>query len=259
MSQHSIEFDLVGVDASIANAFRRIMIAEVTCFLSFKPTRIPNSPLQVPTICIENVFIWNNTSVLDDEILAHRIGLVPLNVDPSQIEMRGPTDQPTDRNTLIFNIQHECTRNPKAPNGSTDPNELYFNWELRSSHITWEPAGLQPEVFATTPAPTNKDIVLVKLRPGQQVHVELHAVKGVGKDHAKFSPVGGWFPAISKIYLLRILQLLPRIVCFLILKLLSRYLRILPKNSRNVFLLVLSRSTPRRKQSASTRIVRGKI
>jgi len=29
MSQHSVEFDLIGIDASVANAFRRIMIAEV--------------------------------------------------------------------------------------------------------------------------------------------------------------------------------------------------------------------------------------
>ena len=30
LSQRSVEFDLVGVDASIANAFRRILIAEVS-------------------------------------------------------------------------------------------------------------------------------------------------------------------------------------------------------------------------------------
>lgn len=33
LSQRSIEFDLVGVDASIANAFRRIIIAEVSSLL----------------------------------------------------------------------------------------------------------------------------------------------------------------------------------------------------------------------------------
>ena len=116
--------------------------------------------------------------------------------------MRSLSQQPTDRNTLIFKINHECTRNSKAPKGSTDPNELYFNSELKSSHIVWEPAGLQLEVFATKPAPTNKDIVLAKLRPGQQVNMELHAVKGVGKDHAKFSPVGEWCPFffLSKLY-----------------------------------------------------------
>ena len=30
----------------------------------------------------------------------------------------------------------------------------------------------------------------LKLRPGQQVSMQLHAVKGVGKDYAKFCSVG---------------------------------------------------------------------
>jgi DNA-directed RNA polymerase I and III subunit RPAC1 len=34
LSKHSVDFDIVGVDASIANAFRRIMIAEVSFVLS---------------------------------------------------------------------------------------------------------------------------------------------------------------------------------------------------------------------------------
>lgn len=79
---------MVGVDASIANAFRRILIAEV------------------PTVAIEHIYVWNNTSVIQDEVLAHRIGLVPLNVDPSVVEWRksGPgfDGQPNDRNTLVF-------------------------------------------------------------------------------------------------------------------------------------------------------------
>lgn len=53
------------------------------------------------------------------------------------------------------------------------------------------PQGEQAEVFeADPPRATNPNIVLAKLRPGQAVKMELHAVRGVGKDHAKFSPVG---------------------------------------------------------------------
>lgn len=47
------------------------------------------------------------------------------------------------------------------------------------------------------PAPTNGNIVLTKLRPGQEIDMELHAIKGLGKDHAKFSPVGT-FTLISR-------------------------------------------------------------
>lgn len=100
-------------------------------------------------------------------------------------------EQATDRNTLVFELKLACERNPHAPKGTTDPSQLYINHELKSSHLTWKPAGEQAEVFASNPpAPINSDIVLAKLRPGQEVHIELHAVKGAGRDHAKFSPVG---------------------------------------------------------------------
>ncbi|KZT27152.1 hypothetical protein NEOLEDRAFT_1131160 [Neolentinus lepideus HHB14362 ss-1] len=172
ISNRSIEFDLVGVDASIANAFRRILIAEV------------------PTVCIENVYVHNNTSVMVDEVFAHRLGMIPLNVDPALMDMRDSTGQATDRNTLVFRLNVTCTRNKSAPKDATDPAVLYHNAEVLSSHLKWEPAGEQESVFeGKPPAPTNPNIVLVKLRPGQEVDMEMHAVKGVGKDHAKFSPV----------------------------------------------------------------------
>lgn len=48
----------------LANSLRRIMISEA------------------PTMAIEHVYITNNTSVIQDEVLAHRLGLIPLLVDP---------------------------------------------------------------------------------------------------------------------------------------------------------------------------------
>ena len=46
-----IEFDLVGVDASLANAFRRLMLSEV------------------PSMAIEKIYMYNNTSIIQDEVL----------------------------------------------------------------------------------------------------------------------------------------------------------------------------------------------
>nr|KAF9651434.1 hypothetical protein BDM02DRAFT_736089 [Thelephora ganbajun] len=179
LSQRSIQFDLVGVDASIANAFRRILIAEV------------------PTIAIEHVYVWNNTSVIQDEVLAHRIGLVPLNVDPSYFEFKPDAqDQATDRNTLVFKLDVTCTRKPKTAivrgtkKAEPEPEEIYNHSIVTSGDLTWEPQGEQSEVFASKPPrPTNENIVLAKLRPGQEISMELHAIKGVGKEHAKWSPV----------------------------------------------------------------------
>ncbi|KAK7463709.1 DNA-directed RNA polymerase core subunit rpc40 [Stygiomarasmius scandens] len=172
LSNRSIEFDIVGVDASIANAFRRIMIAEV------------------PTVAAERVYIFNNTSVVQDEVLSHRIGLVPLNVDPRNLDMKADVEDPgTDRDTIIFRAHILCERNPKAPKGSEDPKELYKNHEFLSSHLVWQPAGEQASLMMKDIGPLNLNIVLAKLRPGQEIEMELHAVKGVGKDHAKFSPV----------------------------------------------------------------------
>ncbi|KAI0764285.1 insert subdomain of RNA polymerase alpha subunit [Trametes elegans] len=163
LSQRSIEFDLVGVDASIANAFRRIMLAEV------------------PTIAIEDVFVWNNTSIIQDEVLAQRLGLIPLNVDPALFTFRLPGDIPYDRNTLVFQLDVECSRGPKGE---------IINEYVTSGDLKWVPQGEQESVFGDLiPAATNKDIVIAKLRPGQVINMELHAIKGVGKEHAKWNPV----------------------------------------------------------------------
>lgn len=59
-SDFELEFDLIGQTPALANAYRRIMLSEV------------------PTMAIEKVYIYNNTSIIQDEILAHRIGLIPL-------------------------------------------------------------------------------------------------------------------------------------------------------------------------------------
>ena len=62
-SEESIEFDITGIDASVANALRRIMIAEI------------------PTMAFHKVLMYQNTSVIPDEVLIHRIGLMPLKID----------------------------------------------------------------------------------------------------------------------------------------------------------------------------------
>lgn len=39
-------------------------------------------------MAIEKVFVYNNTSIVQDEILAHRLGLIPICADPRLFEYK---------------------------------------------------------------------------------------------------------------------------------------------------------------------------
>ena len=78
----------------------------------------------------------------------------------------------------------------EAPPAAEDGAPLRRFHHVYSSDFQWVPQGEQGERYAAAPpAPVHSDILLAKLQPGQRIAVEMHAVKGVGKDHAKFSPV----------------------------------------------------------------------
>eukprot|EP00050_Salpingoeca_kvevrii_P010926 m.11467 g.11467 ORF g.11467 m.11467 type:complete len:372 (-) comp3158_c0_seq1:2372-3487(-) len=170
-----LEFDMIGVDAAIANTFRRILIAEV------------------PTMAIEHCFVFNNTSVIADELLCHRLGLIPLKIDARlfawlETDSEGGHTR-TDQDTLVFSLQVECTKNPNCPANATAPSDLYINSSVYSGDLRWSPQGSQQENYGDI-RPVHEDILIAKLRPGQKLDITLHAVKGTGKQHAKWSPVG---------------------------------------------------------------------
>ena len=174
--ERELNFDMIGIDTSLANAFRRIMIAEV------------------PAVAPEYVYIQNNTSVIQDEVLAHRIGLVPLKVDPEKLERLDTSDPDNlefhDKNTIVMTLNVKCTRNPDAPKECTDPTILYNNAHVYARDLKFEPHSSQVETFADCPVvPCDPDILLAKLRPGQEISLSTHCILGEGKDHAKFSPV----------------------------------------------------------------------
>jgi len=60
LTSQRADFILSNVSLSFANALRRVIIAEV------------------PTVAIDTVEILKNTTVLPDEMLAHRLGMIPL-------------------------------------------------------------------------------------------------------------------------------------------------------------------------------------
>ncbi|XP_023118591.3 DNA-directed RNA polymerases I and III subunit RPAC1 isoform X1 [Amphiprion ocellaris] len=177
LDESSIEFDMVGIDAAIANAFRRILLAEV------------------PTMAIEKVFIYNNTSIVQDEVLAHRLGLIPIKADPRLFEYRNAGEESSEEegseiDTIQLQLKIKCSRNPRASKDDSDPRELYLNHMVYSKDIKWVPIGNQADVFGVSSiGPVHDDILIAQLRPGQELDIIMHCVKGIGKDHAKFSPV----------------------------------------------------------------------
>lgn len=63
-----------------------------------------------------------------------------------------------------------------------------------SSQMKWQPMGNQASVHKEADiGPVHPDILVSKMRPGHELDLSLVAVKGIGKDHAKFSPVGKFY------------------------------------------------------------------
>lgn len=139
-TEDNIQFLVTGIEAALANALRRIMIADV------------------PTWAIELVQFEMNTTVLHDEMIAHRLGLIPLtsSVEPDTQEVNFHLD-------LIAGVDIEEW-----------PSEL-----LESDNENVIPA--------------IDGIPIVKVAHGQKLKLTATAKRGTGFEHAKWSPVSTCF------------------------------------------------------------------
>lgn len=142
---NKVKILLENANPSYANALRRAILSEV------------------PTLAIEDVIIYENSSSLYDEILAHRLGLVPIRTDLKRFNFRdscacGGAGCPSC--TLTLTLEEE---GPK----------VVYSHDLKSP---------DPEL---TPV---EGIPIVKLGKGQQLRLEAEAVLGKGKEHAKWQP-----------------------------------------------------------------------
>lgn len=172
-------------------------------------------------MAIEDCFVYNNTSIIQDEVLCHRLGLIPLTGSRQGLQwmsryMKPPPDNdpaakaaaaqsgdydnpaastPSDNNTVVMHLHVECKwrENGKAlaKQGEIDPKKLYENSSVYAHQMLFEPQGQQAQFFASPNEirPVNPDILIAKLRPGQKINIRCHCIKGIGGDHAKFSPV----------------------------------------------------------------------
>lgn len=139
------------VDVAFLNSLRRIILAEVPC------------------MAIDEVVIIENSSVLHDEILAHRLGLIPLKTDLDAYNL--PEECPC-KSEFGCNL---CRVSIALDIEAGEEERIVYSGDLVSEN---------PEIV-----PVNDKIPIVKLAPGQKIRLEAYARLGRGRDHAKWQPV----------------------------------------------------------------------
>jgi DNA-directed RNA polymerase subunit D len=138
------------VRPGLMNAIRRIILAET------------------PAMAIEEVVILENQSPVFDEIIAHRLGLVPLRTNYDQYVL--PTEC-TCEGVGCHLCQAGFTMEVEAP----EEGYIATTGDLKPQ---------DPETV-----PVSDKIPIAKLAKGQRIVVEAYARLGVGQDHAKWQPV----------------------------------------------------------------------
>ncbi len=138
-----LEFLLEDTDPAFANSLRRIMISEV------------------PTLAIQWADIHENNSALFDEVLSHRLGLIPIKYDPKKMAF---TEDCTCKGKGCPLCQVVFVLSKKGP----------------ATVVAGDLVSSDKKV-----APTDPKIIIVDLLEGQSVKLEAVARLGVGTGHAK--------------------------------------------------------------------------
>ncbi|WP_292365766.1 MULTISPECIES: DNA-directed RNA polymerase subunit D [unclassified Methanoculleus] len=144
LDERVAKFTLSGISTSFANMLRRAMISEV------------------PTLAIEDVRIYDNTSVLFDEMLTHRLGLIPLRTDLKRYK---PRSECTCEGIGCPVCTATYTLSVEGP-GTVYSNDL----------IPQDPDA----------APAEEKIPIIDLDRDQKVVLEAYAIVGSGNEHAKW-------------------------------------------------------------------------
>jgi DNA-directed RNA polymerase subunit D len=123
---------------------------------------------QVPTFAIDDVVVLENSSVMHDEAIAHRLGLIPLRTDLERFVMPHNCDC---NSTLGCS---KCRVLLVLDTESQDKTKLITSADLISEDDVVKPV--------------NSEIPIVSLAPGQKLKFEAYARLGTGKSHAKWQP-----------------------------------------------------------------------
>ena len=154
-----VDFELSNTVLPFANSIRRVIQAEV------------------PTIAIDIVEIEVNSSVLADEFIAHRLGLIPL-------DSRGAHDLNYSRDCDCEGHCEQCsvTLSLHAKCTSDEIMKVYARdlvVDGRHADGVGAPIITDPEELGC---------LIAKLRKDQELKMTCIAKKGIGKEHAKWMP-----------------------------------------------------------------------
>ncbi len=151
LDENNLKLIIKGVDNSFLNSIRRIILSEVPC------------------MAIDDVIILENSSVMNDEFLSHRLGLIPIktNLDayklPEECECKSELGCPLCRASFTLDVE------------SKEGIKVVYSGDLIPE---------DPETV-----PVSDKIPIVKLSSGQKIRLEAYARLGRGKKHAKWQPV----------------------------------------------------------------------
>ena len=144
-----ISIKLKGVPIQYSNALRRICLNGV------------------PVFAVDTVDIIENSSVLPDEGLAHRLGLIPIKTDLSRFNEPSKCDCQSESGCS------NCKVMLVLDSGDSDVTRTVISNELSSEDDSIKPI--------------SNNIPIVQLAPGQRIKVECYARLGRGTEHAKWN------------------------------------------------------------------------
>ena len=147
--ERKMSIKLKGVPLQYANALRRICLNGI------------------PIFAIDTIDIIENSSVLPDEGLAHRLGLIPIKTD------LGRFNEPTKCDCKSETGCSNCKVMLVLDSGAADGPKTIFTDELTSEDDSIKPV--------------SDKIPIVQLATGQRVKIECYARLGRGREHAKWN------------------------------------------------------------------------
>lgn len=154
-SEHKLVFVVQNISIEMANAIRRIIMSEIL------------------VMAVDEVIVLKNDSPLYDEIISHRLGMIPLTTDletyklPQECQCEG-------YGCALCQVSLTC----EVTNTTNMPLEVYSG-DLKSN---------DPKIV-----PVNPNIPIVRIDKNNQLIIEAYAILGKAKDHVKWQAVSNIF------------------------------------------------------------------